>query len=83
MYISFPNVIRDVIRTLFCCRYLAAGSSNAVKLSKFFDRVIESKLTSGVASPVIHNRDAYFTSHERKRNYSPSRMFAPKSSHLD
>lgn len=64
-------------------RYLAAGSSNAVKLSKFFDKVIENKLTSSVSSPVIQSRDVFLTSQERKRNYSPSRMFASKSSHTD
>ena len=61
------------------CRYLAAGSSNAVKLSKFFDKVIEKKLSSNsVTSPTIQPRELYFHSQNdsKKRTYSPSRLYS-------
>ncbi|KAF6026032.1 hypothetical protein EB796_013966 [Bugula neritina] len=63
-------------------RYLAPGSSNSVKLSRFFDKVIEKKLSS----PGSHTaRDTGpFSLGERKRTYSPSRMYTGiKSTHID
>lgn len=57
-------------------RYLAAGTSNAVKLTRFYDKVIEKKVQTGSLSP--------FTDRYMNNVISPtlpSKYYAP--SHLD
>ncbi|XP_067942225.1 rab-like protein 3 [Watersipora subatra] len=64
-------------------KYLTAGSSNAVKLSKFFDKVIQKTVTGGVSSPTTYPRELYSSGQERKRTYSPSRAYGSPSSYVD
>ena len=82
------RTINDLVRIYLTTngivyRYLTPGSSNAVKLSRFFDKVIEKKLKAGVTSPSTHTKtDNYFSAQERKRTYSPSRGYSGFS-HID